>query len=415
MKNKLYYILLLVSFNTFAQDDIKARIEFEEAEKAFMEEKYEEAISYLEKTEALLGEYSPKISYVKIESLDKITDIYNYEDTNTQKLVSEVQKYLNHFKNNSKDVVVDKYKVVYKIDENLKFAKKNYDDTQTVEFKKANEAYSKKDYATALEWFTKASDKGNAVAMRCIALFYGYGYSVDENYPKAFEWFTKASEKGSIEAMHELIVFYESGLVVSQNKTKVFELLTKVADKDYLSGILDLSIYFAEKKTENPIKSFELIYKAALKGNVDAMYGLGTFFERGFGTTQDYSKALFWYTKAVENGAVEPMFNLAEFYGKGFGVDLDYKIAVDWLLKAASKGHVESLYFLGVAYKEGNGVEKNYLKAAEWYEKALEKEKNHINSLNELSILYETGGYGLKKDKSKAKELRLRYENAKNE
>ena len=119
MKNKLYYILLLVSLIIFAQDDIKARIEFEEAEKAFMEEKYEEAISYLEKTEALLGKYSPKISYLKIESLDKITDIYKYEEANTQKLVSEVQKYLNHFKNNSKDVVVDKYKVVYKIDENL--------------------------------------------------------------------------------------------------------------------------------------------------------------------------------------------------------------------------------------------------------------------------------------------------------
>lgn len=417
MKNKLYHILLLVSLNTFAQDDIKARIEFEEAEKAFMEEKYEEAISYLEKTETLLGKYSPKISYLKIESLDKITDIYNYEVANTQKLVSEVQKYLNHFKNNSKDVVVDKYKVVYKIDENLKFAKKNYDDTQTIEFKKAKEAYDNKEYKVALEWYTKAADKGNAVAMSQIGSLYYYGEGVDKNYSKAFEWQTKAFEKGSKDAIAKLSFLYDYGDGVTKNNSKAFDYAIKLLDKGSLEGFLILGrkYHYGDGTEKDYEKAFDFFNKAVLKNNINAMAFLGKCYLEGKGTTQNFSKAFYWLLKAAESGDIYSMNKVFRLYAHGQGVNKDCKIGIDWLMKSADKGSVESFYLLGNCFNEGFCVEKNYLKAAEWYEKALENKKNHINSLNELSILYETGGYGLKKDKSKAKELRLKYENAKNE
>ena len=303
MKNKLYYILLLVSINTFAQDDIKARIEFEEAEKAFMEEKYEEAISYLEKTETLLGKYSPKISYLKIESLDKITDIYNYEDVKTQKLVSEVQKYLNHFKNNSKDVVVDKYKVVYKIDENLKFAKKNYDDTQTIEFKKANEAYDNKDYAAELEWYTKAAYKGNAEAMNRIGTLYYFGEGVDENHSKAFEWQTKAAEKGSIEGMRALLYLYHHGTGVAQSYQDAFNWTVKLADVGSAYGFTLLGKYYYEGTgtEKDHKKAFELFSKAALKNNIDAMWWLAKCYFDGIGTKEDHKKAFYWRSEAEKN------------------------------------------------------------------------------------------------------------------
>ncbi len=58
---KLYTFLILLYAFTFAQaqNDLKARLEFEEAEKAFSEENYETALKHLNETEKELGRWTP--------------------------------------------------------------------------------------------------------------------------------------------------------------------------------------------------------------------------------------------------------------------------------------------------------------------------------------------------------------------
>ena len=62
---------------------------------------------------------------------------------------------------------------------------------------------------------------------------------------------------------------------------------------------------------------------------------------------------------------------------------------------------------IGLLYENGDGVKKDYKKAAEMYSEAVEM--GDASSYENLASLYETGGFGLKKDIRKAKEFRKKY------
>ncbi len=60
MKKIIITFLIIASHFAVAQNNLKAKIEFEEAEKAFAENRYEEAYNRLNKTEVLLAKSMPK-------------------------------------------------------------------------------------------------------------------------------------------------------------------------------------------------------------------------------------------------------------------------------------------------------------------------------------------------------------------
>ena len=73
--------LLLICFNflifsSWAQNDVNALVEFEEAEKAFNETKFDETLTRLNTAEKNLGKWTPKTSYLRILALDQLSD-YN--------------------------------------------------------------------------------------------------------------------------------------------------------------------------------------------------------------------------------------------------------------------------------------------------------------------------------------------------
>lgn len=120
---KLYTFLIVLFTFMFAQaqNDIKARIEFEEAEKAFSEENYETTLKHLNQTEKELGRRTPNVSYLKIESLYALTDMGNFGAPTMQPLYEEVTKYMEYLnKLKSDNVPMEKYKVVYSIEKTLK-------------------------------------------------------------------------------------------------------------------------------------------------------------------------------------------------------------------------------------------------------------------------------------------------------
>lgn len=110
----------------------------------------------------------------------------------------------------------------------------------------------------------------------------------------------------------------------------------------------------------------EHIKRDAAKGVVYAQYMLGTMYFTGKGLSQNYDKAIEWYTRAAEQGDVTAQTALYSIYRKGTGVKPDQRKAAEWVTKAAQAGHLQCQSNLGVMYLEGRGVAKNPPLAYAW-------------------------------------------------
>lgn len=129
MKNTLVYLCLFLNFSitVYSQTDVKARIEYEEAEKAFIGNDFNASFARLNETEKLLGKTNPKILYLKILSQNEIIKLNPYADfgmiVNIRKNADTYMKMIEDKKD-----LYDKYKEVYKIKQDLEIYSKSQAD-----------------------------------------------------------------------------------------------------------------------------------------------------------------------------------------------------------------------------------------------------------------------------------------------
>lgn len=72
-------------------------------------------------------------------------------------------------------------------------------------------------------------------------------------------------------------------------------------------------------------------------------------------------------------------------YDKGLGVSQDYHKAVEWYTKAAHQGDEDAQYELGVMYAEGKGVPQNKSTAKRYYGQACDS--NRMLGCDEYDML----------------------------
>jgi TPR repeat protein len=106
---------------------------------------------------------------------------------------------------------------------------------------------------------------------------------------------------------------------------------------------------------------------------------------RGDDIPQDYTKALFWYTKAAEQGHASAQYNLGVMYDNSVGVPEDDATAVIWYTKAAEQGDASAQNNLGIMYDNGVGVPEDNVSAYMWWNLAAalgnENAKNNKESV----------------------------------
>lgn len=206
----------------------------------------------------------------------------------------------------------------------------------------------------ALNWLKKAAEIGIADAQADLGSWYKHGgYGVEKDYAKAVEWYTKAVEKGHPMSHFNLGLCYRWGDGVEQDLNKAIELYTKAAELGVKDAPYELALFYEEMDDiKNALKWFS---KAAEKGEKWAYYNLGSYYknfgdkyEYGKGCEKDHSQAVKWYFKS------------AECYEKA-------KIE-DCLLDR--KRECACYFIIGCCYENGDGVETNLIKAIEWYTKA---------------------------------------------
>ncbi|KAJ0694818.1 putative ERAD-associated E3 ubiquitin-protein ligase component HRD3 [Helianthus annuus] len=196
------------------------------------------------------------------------------------------------------------------------------------------------------------AQKGNAVAMYKIGIFYYFGLrGVRRDHAKAFSWFSKAVEKGEPRSMELLGEIYARGDGVKRNYTTALEWLT-LASKHQLYS---------------------------------AYNGMGYLYVKGYGVEQkNYTKAKEYFEKAAENKEAGGHYNLGVMYLKGIGVKKDVKIACNYFIIAANAGQPKAFYQLAKMFHTGVGLKKNLPMATSLYK--LVAERGPWNSLSRWAL-----------------------------
>lgn len=77
---------------------------------------------------------------------------------------------------------------------------------------------------------------------------------------------------------------------------------------NYLKGNDSLGIYM------NKEKGIALIRRSAEQGYTEAQYNLGRCYYNGEGVSQDYTQAVYWWSKAAEQGNADAIELLKVYY-----------------------------------------------------------------------------------------------------
>ncbi|QWV96499.1 sel1 repeat family protein [Geomonas nitrogeniifigens] len=93
------------------------------------------------------------------------------------------------------------------------------------------EAYLMKDYARAMKNFMYEED---AASLYMVGYLYDHGEGVPNDSAKAVEWYTKAAEKGSVKAMYRLGVMYSNGVGVEKDDATAIMWFKKAAFKGFV-------------------------------------------------------------------------------------------------------------------------------------------------------------------------------------
>ncbi len=177
---------------------------------------------------------------------------------------------------------------------------------------------------------------------------------------------------------------------------RLISLLTMLAklNKDLYQEKLACCYHFGDGIEKDLQQAIYWYRKAALRGNSEALFGLGeVYYEMGHGTDKTNTKKCIRYElKAAEMGHVFAQANVGMFYLEGKGVKRSLDKGLFWTRSAAMAGSHVALYNLGVYYKD---VEGKMPEAVQLFRKAAKKGNNL--ALFELGIAY-IEGEGVRKN-----------------
>lgn len=244
--------------------------------------------------------------------------------------------------------------------------------------------YRKKDFKDdqkAIEWYTKAAEKGNTDAMSALGYGYSNNYFGANDAELAIKWSLKAANKGDQTCINNMGNIYRYGWGgIEKNSKTAREWFLKGAEKEYSSSykhLGDLS-YSGEGVPKDYQEAIKWYIKATEVDNSifsTYLFDIGNVYKNDL---KDYLKAIEWYNKSINRRYLWAALPLAEIYYQGLGVKRDYAKAFQLYLKAAESGYSkEATQWVAIMYKEGKGVEKDKKLAAEWqakYEAAKSKE-----------------------------------------
>ena len=196
-------------------------------------------------------------------------------------------------------------------------------------------------YGEAVNWYEQSVEWRNPFAAYALGSMYYYGQGVEKDEEKAFRYFKMAAEHPS---KPNAYAQYQLGRMCVDNPEESerwyrlayqgFLCIEQEMPDDklyYRLGSMNLHGIGTEK---NLNRAREYLHKAAIMGNVDAVYGMGKLYMES-----DIRKAISMFELAAEQGNSNAEYQLGKLYCFGQGVPQDLEVGMEWLKTSASHGN----------------------------------------------------------------------------
>ena len=261
-----------------------------------------------------------------------------------------------------------------------------------------------------IQSITKLANQGYATAQIILGIYYANGDAVEQDKSKALQlvgkaviqklsdaqftmgiweddikkgikWIEQSAEQDNPTALIALANLYIDGKYVKQDYTKALELYEYTArfntGAQYMLGniYINNTIVPSDKK-----KALQYYITAAENGNDKAQFALGGCYAGIMDNSieTDFTKAIYWFSKAANQGRGDASYMLAYIYfqdempnsggdSNSFkGVSKDKKKGLEWLIKSAEQGYRDAIDALGQYYYQ----EMDIPNAIKWFKKS---------------------------------------------
>jgi len=290
-----------------------------------------------------------------------------------------------------------------------------------------------KNYKESFKWFLReANSEGNLYfdPYYQIGFMYEHGQGCKKSYEKAIECYKKPL---NTESCYRLGRLYYTGSGTDKNYNESFKYFSMAADaRDQESKVMIGIMTAKGEGTKKNNKKALNLYKAAEKEassprscGYGVEYLLGKVYHMGYGTKQDFTKAIYWYERAANRGYERAYkrldniyYHLANSYyhlgtesqkeeedEDGFlAFNDNFRAAFEWYTKLAEKGDVRCQSNIGSMYINGQGVLEDYKEAYAWL--YIAKEQDYKSAEKKLDHLLKIMS---KEDLVEAQELSKEY------
>lgn len=290
------------------------------------------------------------------------------------------------------------------------------------------------DFEKARQWWTSAADKGDVPSIMLVARLYEgqFGFPDKRDGKKALEFYKKAADLGDPVAMTSLGSRLLNGPEEYRNEKEGREWLKKAVEAKEYSAFLALGD-FEENVKKDPKAALAAYEKGKDVEQVDCTIRAAEFYIEGKGTEKDVergtrlletaakagsaqahlrlaisvfagekpdlAKGYGHLVSAASGGIVEAQNELGLLYLSGKMGGADAPAAVAWFTRAAQGGYAPSQNNLATLFERGAGVQQNLQNAGQLY--ALAAQQGHSAATFALARLHAQGA-GIQKDLSKA-------------
>jgi TPR repeat protein len=158
----------------------------------------------------------------------------------------------------------------------------------------------KPDTATAIEWYEKAAQSKDGLAMMQLANLYGFGYGIKPDVMETIKWLKLAEANGQAPGMIYGRLYIEGDLV-PKSMGRAYAFFLQAAERGYpvAQYTVGLEYFKGQYLYKNEQKAVQWLTRAAENGYSDAYRVLGEIYEEGqFNVAQDRSKARQWFALA---------------------------------------------------------------------------------------------------------------------
>jgi hypothetical protein len=234
-------------------------------------------------------------------------------------------------------------------------------------FGEGEEAFTRRDFRTAIAEFTPLAEAGDARAQYYLGAMLLGGLGTPRDEAKAADYLGRAAAQNHAQGQLALGLLYLQGRGVARDEAKGADLVRRAADTGVAAAQYAMGQLVAEGRAGFPkdaAVAAQWFKAAADQSYVPAYCWLGELADREKNATE----AVAWWRKGAASGDRSCQFLLGRAYleGKG-GLPRDANEALAWIRRAANQRLPTAQVALATAYERGTGVPTDYVLAYMWF------------------------------------------------